>query len=126
MAPFYAPTIEQIIKNNSIGMLTFPEEYWKNVSKEAKELVELMTNKDPSKRITADQCLQHVWLAKGGFKNTLHSAVINMKKYCTPNDDRFDVGKIKPDFGLLTSTPLLNKAYLTDGGISPPIAIVLL
>lgn len=42
----------------------FPSEEWGNVSEEAKNLVRGMLSKDPTKRLTADECLEHPWLKR--------------------------------------------------------------
>ncbi|KAJ9066895.1 hypothetical protein DSO57_1005275 [Entomophthora muscae] len=43
--------------------LQFLEEDWKNVSSEARDLISLLLNPDPEKRITARQALKHPWLS---------------------------------------------------------------
>lgn len=40
----------------------FPAKEWDHVSASAKHLVRGMLDKDPSKRLTAEQCLNHPWL----------------------------------------------------------------
>lgn len=49
----------------------FPTQEWTNVSEDAKDLVRGMLCKDPTKRLTADQCLQHRW-----FKRSEHTREI--------------------------------------------------
>ena len=84
IAPFFAPTIEEIIEKNKQAVIEYPHELWRCVSVEAKELVQLMTRHDPAARISSSMCLENVWLSEGGStKNVLHSAIENMKKYCT-------------------------------------------
>jgi len=114
VAPFYALTIEEMIERNKKGNIEFPEELWKNVSPEAKDLVRLMTLRNQEERISAQECLDHIWITKGGFTNELHSAISNMKKYCNVFEDRFDVAKIKPDFGIHTSTPLMRPKKICE------------
>ncbi len=55
---------------------------WQGVSEEAKELVGLMTERDPEKRISAYSALCHRWFAKDfNHSAELNSALENMKKY---------------------------------------------
>lgn len=42
----------------------FPSEEWSSVSEDAKNLVRGMLSKDPTKRLTADECLTHPWLKR--------------------------------------------------------------
>jgi calcium-dependent protein kinase len=43
---------------------SFVGEEWRDVSKEAVDLIVAMLTKNPSKRLTADQCLNHIWFNK--------------------------------------------------------------
>lgn len=45
------------------GQYTFPEREWKHVSANAKDLVRVMLEVDPNKRITATEALSHPWIA---------------------------------------------------------------
>jgi serine/threonine protein kinase len=45
--------------------LSFPEDLWKNVCPEAKDLVIRMTVRDQYKRISAKDCLEHKWFQNG-------------------------------------------------------------
>lgn len=42
--------------------IEFPDEYWKNISIGAKNLVENLLKFDPAQRITAKEILQHPWI----------------------------------------------------------------
>jgi len=63
--PFYAKAKEEIIAKNKKGDLLFPEEIWKTVTPDAKDLVMRMTSRDQYKRISAKECLEHKWLQAG-------------------------------------------------------------
>jgi serine/threonine protein kinase len=52
------PFAEQIRK----GAYEFHREQWKNISKEAVDLVRKMLVVDPRQRLTCEQVLQHPWL----------------------------------------------------------------
>jgi len=72
-----------MIEKNTKGVIEFPEVFWNGVSKEAKELVEQMTQRYQEKRITSKMCLENPWFLKGASNKTvLVSAIDNMKKYC--------------------------------------------
>ncbi|CAI5465125.1 unnamed protein product [Closterium sp. Yama58-4] len=62
--PFWESTnrsLEQAIRNKK---LSFKHWKWADVSVEAKELISRMLEKDPSKRITAQEALAHPWITK--------------------------------------------------------------
>lgn len=59
--PFEGDNNKEIFKNVLKQDLTFDPADWSNVSPEATNLVSLMLEKDPEKRITADNCADHPW-----------------------------------------------------------------
>ena len=73
--------MEGIIRKNKECRIEFPKKMWENVSEEAQELVRLMTEIDPSKRISSQDALLHRWF-KREFKvpTQLDSAILNLKK----------------------------------------------
>ncbi|PRP86469.1 serine/threonine-protein kinase DCLK3 [Planoprotostelium fungivorum] len=56
-------TLTQQIK---AGQYDFPQTYWSTVSVTAKDLVTKMLEVDPSKRITAEEALQHPFITRAG------------------------------------------------------------
>eukprot|EP00826_Nyctotherus_ovalis_P001671 TRINITY_DN1028_c0_g1_i10.p1 TRINITY_DN1028_c0_g1~~TRINITY_DN1028_c0_g1_i10.p1 ORF type:complete len:240 (+),score=26.44 TRINITY_DN1028_c0_g1_i10:1101-1820(+) len=88
-----------VMEKNKEGVIDFPEEYWKDVSKEARELVELMLHRNPNKRITAELCLQHSWL---DFAHIGDYGVSSVSKEIKKHRDSAESGrlcfeKIKPE-----------------------------
>jgi hypothetical protein len=63
----------------------------------------------PEERITAKDALSHPWFTLENIGSSLLSdAQANMKKYHDGlNENRFNVGKIKPEFSMITCSPLL-------------------
>ncbi|XP_069592528.1 calcium/calmodulin-dependent protein kinase type 1 isoform X3 [Ranitomeya imitator] len=61
--PFYdendAKLFEQILK----AEYEFDSPYWDDISDSAKDFIQHLMEKDPNKRITCDQALQHPWIA---------------------------------------------------------------
>lgn len=59
--------------------VSFSKSAWQNVSQVAKDFVKTLLNKDPLKRISAKQALDHPWLQSSFHKNntrTLDSTVV--------------------------------------------------
>ena len=73
--PFYDDSTAVLFKQIRKGEFSFPSPYWDGVSDEAKDLVSKMLVVDSGKRYTAQQCLDHPWIAKAGevTSKKLHS-----------------------------------------------------
>ena len=77
-----------------------------------------MVAKDPKNRLTASEVLRHPWFTMKHTKLViLTNAQENIKKY--QNTNRFNLSKIKPEFSMVTCTPLLNSRF--SGKDSPLI-----
>ena len=61
--PFNGEDDNAIYRAISKKKYNFPDEQWKNISKEAKDLISHMMC-DPDKRYTALQVLEHPWVVK--------------------------------------------------------------
>ena len=101
-SPFDDPTLEGVIRNNKKGTFSMHGEEWLCISDEAKDLVQKMTQRDPSRRPTAEDALRHP-LFKLSFrsKEDLSSVLGKMKKHVTESDDITR--------SLLTSVPRLGR-----------------
>ncbi|KAJ4830818.1 Phosphoenolpyruvate carboxylase kinase 1 [Turnera subulata] len=64
--PFYGETVEEIFEAVIRGNLRFPPRVFREVSKEAKDLLRKMICRDASRRISAEQALRHPWILSGG------------------------------------------------------------
>jgi len=61
--PFYGDSDSDILKAVKKGAFEFPEEDWKYVSGDAKDVISKMLTKDKSKRPSASEILQHRWMS---------------------------------------------------------------
>jgi calcium/calmodulin-dependent protein kinase I len=64
--PFYDDSTAVLFKQIRKGEYTFPSPYWDEVSDGAKDLISRMLVVDPSKRFSAQQCLEHAWIKNAG------------------------------------------------------------
>lgn len=74
--PFYDDSTAVLFKQIRKGEYTFPSPYWDEVSEGAKDIVSKVLVVDPSKRYTAQQCLDHAWISHAGEASAkkLHSS----------------------------------------------------
>jgi len=52
------------------AQVKFPDEQWKHISSEAKDLVFRLLQKDPKARLTPQQAKEHPWIVSGGSRKT--------------------------------------------------------
>lgn len=62
--PFRGNTNNEIHEATLSGRCRFPSEDWSNVSREAMSFIRRLLHKDPTKRMTAAQALNHPWMMK--------------------------------------------------------------
>jgi calcium/calmodulin-dependent protein kinase I len=60
--PFFAETHKELFDMILHSPFEFPSPEWDDISEEAKDFVSHLLEKDPEKRYTAEQALQHPWL----------------------------------------------------------------
>ncbi|KAL8141502.1 hypothetical protein V2J09_014534 [Rumex salicifolius] len=110
MPPFWGKTKSRIFDAVRAADLRFPSGSWDRVSESAKELIRKMLCKDPLKRITAQEVLDHLWMVE-------HS----------PNDDdesykRQVSGESQLDCGGDSfSTPLMTRNQDISFGTNSPL-----
>ncbi|PUZ48421.1 hypothetical protein GQ55_7G244100 [Panicum hallii var. hallii] len=77
--PFWAETEKGIFDAILVGQLDLSSIPWPSISESAKDLIRKMLNRDPQKRITAAQALEHPWL-KDAPDRPIDSAVLSRMK----------------------------------------------
>jgi len=60
--PFYSESVPEVFEQIMKAEFDYPEEYWDEISGEAKDFINHLLIVDVAKRMTADQALQHPWL----------------------------------------------------------------
>ncbi|XP_077243636.1 calcium-dependent protein kinase 2-like [Tasmannia lanceolata] len=80
--PFWAETEKGIFDAILQGDIDFKSDPWPSISNSAKDLVRRMLTKDPKKRISSGQVLEHPWLKEGGEASDkpIDSAVLSRMK----------------------------------------------
>ncbi|KAH1048703.1 hypothetical protein J1N35_039487 [Gossypium stocksii] len=80
--PFWAETEKGIFDAISEGKLDFESQPWPSISESAKDLVRKMLTKDPKKRLTSAQVLEHPWMREDGEASDkpIGSAVLSRLK----------------------------------------------
>ncbi|KAF4701384.1 hypothetical protein FOZ63_004536, partial [Perkinsus olseni] len=118
--PFYADNDTDILKRVRRGKYTFPDEDWKDISDDAKDLIRKLLTYDQGNRWTAEQALKHRWIRTmaatdfHGDKNDHKKVVASLKNFRAQNKmkkvaltviaqqlDESDIGKLKATFQAL-------------------------
>ena len=84
--PFNGETDDEILQAVKKGTFDFPKEEWGTVSQDAKDLINKMLTYEPTKRVSALDCLSQSWFVKHkekalNDKKVAKSALANMKKF---------------------------------------------
>jgi len=61
--PFYNEKLQELFEQIMKADYDFPEDYWEDISQEAKDFINKLLVVDPKKRLTAATALQHPWLS---------------------------------------------------------------
>jgi calcium/calmodulin-dependent protein kinase I len=67
--PFYSESVPEVFEQIMKADYDYPEEYWNEISDDAKDFINQLLVVDVSKRLTAEGALQHKWLAEKGKKS---------------------------------------------------------
>jgi len=70
--PFFddGSNMGQLFEQIMIGEYEYPDEYWADISDEAKDLIDNLLLIDPEERFTAEQALAHPWIVNGSQNST--------------------------------------------------------
>ncbi|KAH9970672.1 kinase-like domain-containing protein [Russula compacta] len=60
--PFRSDDMKELVRVTTEARVNFHDQYWKNVSDEAKGFIRALLNPKPAQRPTAEQALAHPWL----------------------------------------------------------------
>ncbi len=100
----------EVLAKNKECKVSFNEYLWSRVSPEARDLATRMLAKNPEERISAKDALAHPWfMLERTNSSLLDTAQANIRKYCQENV--FNMKRIKPEFSMITSSPLLISKY---------------
>ena len=133
--PFNGNTNLDIYHNIRTKNPSFGGEEWEDISKDAIDLIKNMLNKNPSKRFSAEMCLNHRWFKiledaeKNKFKNFNNiqkNAIIHMAQFVQENrfkkavlqfiSSQFDIQKEESDLReIFKSLDTSGKGQLTRG-----------
>ena len=86
--PFEGETNEEIFERIKRGTYSFEDPEWEHISREAKQLIDKLLNKDPDKRITAREALHHPW-----FAGMSPEANLDSMEDAQDTEDTLDTGK---------------------------------
>jgi len=82
--PFFDDNRNRLFKKIKAGIFEFHDQYWSEVSEDAKNLIRKMLTVDPKKRPSAKQLLEHPWILAGSKSlenKDLGGTVTELKRY---------------------------------------------
>ncbi|KJE92873.1 calcium/calmodulin-dependent protein kinase I [Capsaspora owczarzaki ATCC 30864] len=79
--PFYAENNAELFKQIMRAEFSFDPNYWSDISESAKDFIRHLLTIDPEQRFTADQALEHPWIASDAASDkNIHSSVSTQLK----------------------------------------------
>lgn len=83
-SPFGGDTKQETFCNISQCRLDFPEDLFGEISEEAKDLMTKLMVKNPSGRLTAEQCIKHAWFSKAFSEPSAATSTLNIASALLP------------------------------------------
>jgi len=87
--PFYGENDSQILAKVRRGIYSFNGSDWRSISEDAKHLVRMLLKMGPQDRLTAEQALNHEWIAskapKADYASLQSSFVDNLRSFQSQN-----------------------------------------
>nr|XP_024216641.1 probable myosin light chain kinase DDB_G0271550 isoform X4 [Halyomorpha halys] len=77
-SPFGGDTKQETFCNISQCRLDFPEDLFGEISEDAKDLMTKLMVKNPSGRLTAEQCIKHAWFSKVFSESSATTSTLNV------------------------------------------------
>uniref|UniRef100_A0A1Y1KUY5 Protein kinase domain-containing protein n=1 Tax=Photinus pyralis TaxID=7054 RepID=A0A1Y1KUY5_PHOPY len=83
LSPFMGHTDVETMANVTIGKYDFDDEAFRNISENAKDFIAKLLLKDMTLRMSAEDCLKHVWLLRRSSPNSSYMEVAkdNLKQF---------------------------------------------
>jgi len=79
--PFFADDNAELFEMIKKADYDFPEDFWAEVSEEAKDLVKRLLTVDKASRLTSEQILSHPWMTQGNKDVALNDTQRKIKEY---------------------------------------------
>lgn len=79
--PFRGRTVNDTLRIILRGKYSFPEREWSKISPSAIDLIGKLLVQDPKQRLSADDVIQHPWLAEGKQKREALNVPANLGSY---------------------------------------------
>jgi serine/threonine protein kinase len=117
---FRGYNVNEILLKNKKCEVEYPPKYWDKISMKAKDLVMRMLERDPSKRITASEALEHEWFKQD--EGEINDVIIDIKEGIeeeNENREKIDYNKLndadEEEIKLVSATPIMAKRNLHQG-----------
>jgi len=78
--PFYSESVPEVFEQIMKAEFDYPEEYWADISDEAKDFINNLLVVDVQKRLTAKQALEHKWLRQSKKKDKKHTKLAKFQE----------------------------------------------
>ncbi|GBG31164.1 Protein kinase, putative [Hondaea fermentalgiana] len=93
--PFYAENDAEMFEAIKAASYDFPSPYWDRISDSAKDLVRGLLQKNPDRRLTTEQALEHPWITGESASTEVNTVLIEtLKEFNAKRRFQQGVGKL--------------------------------